>query len=270
MKTILLHIHDDDAAEARLQAALDLARAHSGHLACLQVTPLIAYTSSDVFGGVYLMPDLLEAVQKQESRLREATEARLARENVSWSYEHDDGDPAATLVARSALADVVVLSRCLRQPKPGEPEPLAGDVAVHSSTPVLAVPPATNGFDVCGKAFVAWNGSIEAATALKAALPMLRQASEINLVRVSEDREGMLPATDACEYLSRHGLKVELREVARNGQAVGETLMGALAMVGGDYVVMGAYGHSRAREFLLGGVTRHMLAHCPVPLLLAH
>lgn len=270
MKTILLHIHDDTAGEARLQAALDLARAHYGHLICVQVTPMTAYVATTEFGGVFVLNDVVDAVRKMEDRLRAETEARLARENISWSYEHYDGEPAATLVARAGLADVVVLSRCLRQPDIGAPEPLAGDVAVHASTPVLAVPPDSNGFDARGRALVAWNGSTEAANALKGALPMLRQASAINIVTLTQDRDRFFPAIDACEYLSRHGLKSELHEVARDGRATGEALIQALAGIGGDYVVMGAYGHSRAREFLLGGVTRHMLAHCPVPMLLAH
>jgi nucleotide-binding universal stress UspA family protein len=271
MKTILLYVHDDAGGEARLQAALDLARAHDGHVTCLQATPLAAYVAGDFFGGAYVMPDLLDAVNEHERKLRAGIEARLSRENVSWSYEHADGQPAATIVARAGLADVVVLSRCVRLPKPNQPEPLAGDVAVHASTPVLAVPPDAKGFDACGAAVVAWNGGVEAANALKAAMPMLRQATAINVVTVGEeDEDGAFPATDACEYLARYGLKPELHEVVRHGRPVGDRLLDTLDAIGGDYLVMGAYGHSRAREFVLGGVTRRMLADCPVPLLLAH
>ena len=270
MKTILLHVHDDNASEARLQAALDLARAHGGYLTCVQVTPMTAYVATSEFGGVFVLNDVVDAIGQMEQKLRADTEARLSRENVPWSYEHHDGDPAATLVARSSLADVVVVTRCVRPPLPGEPEPLAGDVAVHASTPVLAVPPELNGFDVCGKAFVAWNGSPEAANALKAALPMLRQASAINIVSVTDDAKDGCPATEAGAYLSRHGLKAELHEVTHDGCATGERLLQALRAIGGDYMVMGAYGHSRVREFLLGGVTRDLLRACPVPILLAH
>lgn len=270
MKTILLHIHDDNASEARMQAALDLARAHGGHLMCVQVTPMTAYVTTTDFGGVFVFNDVVEAVAQMEQKLRADTEGRLSRENVSWSYEHYDGDPATTLVARSSLADVVVLTGRVRQPKTNEPEPLAGDVAVHASTPVLAVPAKLNGFDACGRALVAWNGSTEAANALKAAVPMLKQASATNIVSVTDDARDSFPATEACTYLSRHGVKAELHEVASDGVSTGERLLQALRAIGGDYVVMGAYGHSRAREFLLGGVTRHMLRACPVPMLIAH
>lgn len=270
MKTILVHINDDNAAEARLQAALDLARAHNGHLMCVQVTPMIAFVATGDLGGAYAMTDVVDAVRQMETKLRADTEARLARENVPWSYEQFDGDPATTIVAQSSLADVVVLTRCVRPPLPGEPEPLAGDVAVHASTPVLAVPPELTSFNVCGRALVAWNGGPEAANALKAAMPMLRQAAAIDIVLVTDDAKETFPPTNACEYLSRHGVKAELHEVAYNGCTTSERILRSLSDIGSDYMVMGAYGHSRVREFLLGGVTRQMLRTCPVPILLAH
>ena len=270
MKTILLYVHDDAGAEARLQAALDLARSQSGHIACLQVTPLDLYVANDIFGGVFVMPDLIDKVNEQAAKLRSDTEARLTREGVSWSYEHCDGPPAAVIVSRASLADVVVLSRSARLPKGNEPDPLAGEVALHVSTPVLAVPPDAKSFDPCGTAVVAWNGSVEAANALKAALPMLRQADTIKMVTIREDDDPTFPATDGCEYLARHGLKAELHEVPRHDRSVGDRLLQSIADLGADYVVLGAFGHSRAREFVLGGVTRRMLTESPVPLVLAH
>ena len=270
MKTILLPIHDDDGAEARFQVALDLARAHRAHLNCLQVTPLTAYVASDSFGGVFVMPDLIDAISAQEAKLRSSTEARLAREDVSWSYEHGDGDPAATIVDRSSLADLIVLSPALREPRPTDPLPLAGDVAIHARTPVCVVPASAKGFDAAGTAFVAWNGSAEAANALKAALPLLRLASSVVIATVAEPSDDMLPPLEASEYLSRHGVKSELVTVDRGRGSIADALLAARDRAGAAYVVMGAYGHSRMREFVLGGVTREMLRGSPTPLLLAH
>jgi nucleotide-binding universal stress UspA family protein len=270
MKTILLPIHDDAGAEARLQVALDLARAHSAHLSCLQVTPLTAYVASDSFGGVFVMPDLIDAVSAHEAKLRADTEARLGREDVAWSYEHGDGDPAATIVDRSSLADLIVLSAALREPRPSDPLPLAGDVAIHARTPVCVVPATASGLDVAGKALVAWNGSAEAAAALKAALPMLRLATSVVIATVAEPSEDSLPPLDAAEYLSRHGVKAELLPLERGRGSIADTLLAARDRAGAAYVVMGAYGHSRMREFILGGVTREMLRGSPTPLFLAH
>lgn len=269
MKTILLPIHEDDGANARMQAALDIARAHGAHLNCLQITPLTAYVVTDSFGGVFVMPDLIDVINKQEAKLRTETEAQLAREDVPWNYEHCDGDPAATIVDRSSLADLIVLSPALREPHPSDPMPLAGDVSIHARTPVLVVPASAKGFDVTAKAFVAWNGSPEAAHALKAALPMLRLASSVVIATVAEPNDEYLPPLAACEYLSRHGVKAELLAVEPRG-STGDALLAARDRIGAGYVVMGAYGHSRMRELVLGGVTRQMLRQSPVPMFLAH
>lgn len=270
MKTIMLPIHEDDDAEARMRAALDLARAHGAHLRCLQVTPFNAYIASDAFGGVFVLPGLIDAVNREMERLRADTEARLVREDISWSYEHCEGDPAAAIVDRSPLADLIILSPALRQAHPGDALPLAGDVAIHARTPVLTVPPSVTGFDVATRALVAWNGSPEAASALKAALPMLRLASAVVIATVAEADRDSSPPVDACEYLSRHGLKAETEAVAPGRGTIADALLAARDHCDAGYVVMGAYGHTRLREFILGGTTRQMLRDCPVPILMAH
>lgn len=270
MKTILLPVHADDGSEARLQAALDIARAGGAHLDCLQVTPFNAYVAADVFGGVFVLPDVIDAVNKQVEALRTGTEDRLGREDVSWSYRHLDGDPARTIVDQSLLADLIILSPALREARPDDPLPIAGDVAIHARPPVLVLPGTATGFDVSAPAMVAWNGSPEAANALKAALPLLRLASTVTVVAVEESDAESLPPIEACEYLSRHGVKAEFREVSPGQRGVAEALLAERERCGAGYIVMGAYGHSRFREIILGGVTRHMLRHCRVPLLLSH
>lgn len=270
MKTILLPIHEDSGAEARLQVALDLVRAHSGHLDCLQITPLNAYVVADAFGGVFVLPSLIDVVNEQVDKLRTETKARLAREDVSWDYRHCDGDPAITIVDASTLSDLIVLSPALRQPGPSEPLPIAGDVAVHARTPVLTVPTSATRFDPAGRVMIAWNGSAEAANAVKAAVPLLKQASAVEIVTIDEGDADTLPPTDACEYLARFGMKPHLRDVSLEGRSVADALLAERERLGAGLVVMGAYGHSRVRELVLGGATRAMLSRCPVPILLTH
>jgi nucleotide-binding universal stress UspA family protein len=270
MKTILLPIHEDDGAEARLQVALDLARAHGAHLHCLQVTPLNAYVAADPFGGFFVMSGLIEAVNKQMERLRAETEARLQREDVPWTYEHLDGEPAIRIADRSVLADLIVLSPSLREARSGDPVPLAGDVAIHARTPVLAVPSSVKGFDAGATAFVAWNGSPEAAHALKEALPMLRLSATVVIATVAETDGEMLPPTDAAEYLSRYGLKAELQAIEPARGSIADALLVARDLCRAHYLVMGAYGHTRLREFILGGTTRQMLRDSPVPIFMSH
>ena len=99
---------------------------------------------------------------------------------------------------------------------------------------------------------------MEGSHALRLALPMLAKAKAVHVVTVLEDKSGF-PATDACEYLARHGVASELHEWQRNGRRVADVLREAAAKLGASYIVMGAYGHSRIREAVLGGVTRDLL-----------
>lgn len=255
--------------ESRLQAALDVTRAFEGHLDCVQVTPFDAIIMGDPLGGIYAMPNVVAAVQDAEDQHKKRIEERLRAEGMSWDWSRYTGPPALMVVERSHLADLVVLSL------PGEdgsytgPHSMAADVAVSARAPVLAVEGGTRGVDCLGPAVVAWNGSPEAAHALRLTLPMLRLASAIHIVTVAENKASF-PPTDASEYLSRHGLTSELHEWPAGEQSVADALREAAAALGAAYMVMGAYGHSRFSEAVFGGVTRDLLRHSPVPLLLAH
>jgi nucleotide-binding universal stress UspA family protein len=111
MKSVLLHVQDDDALEQRLQAALAVARASGGHLTCLHVTPINAYVAFDGFGGVFVMNDIITALEENEEAVRAKVEDELANEDVSWDYEQVTGDPVHVIVRRAALADILVTGR---------------------------------------------------------------------------------------------------------------------------------------------------------------
>ena len=270
MKSILVHIHDDAGQEARLQVALDLARASSGHISCVQVTPFEYYSGGDPFGGVYAFADAVDAIRALEREARTRIEAQLAREGVSWDWRKFDGNVIQTLIDQSRLMDVVVLS----QPHTGSdaerpPLGIGGDVAIHARAPVLSVGAKAKGFDVTGNAMLAWNGSGEAANALRLSLPLLHHAGMVHIVEVSDDTRG-LPSTEASAYLSRHGIASELHEWPAKGRKVDVALLHAAVELDAAYMVLGAYGHSRLRETILGGVTRDLIRTSHLPLLLAH
>lgn len=270
MKTILLHIHDDAGQEARLQFALDLARATEGHIACAQITPLEYFVGTDPFGGMYAVKEVLANLRAQETVERNRIEERLRGEGVAWDWRQFDGNVVQTLVSQARLADVIVLSQPMRKADPmSEPIPVVPDVALHARAPVFSIPAAPRPFDAGGPAMVAWNGSYEAAHALRFALPLLKLASAVHLVEITDDRRDF-PATTAAEYLSRHGIAPELHAVPHGERETGAALLHRAAEIGASHIVMGAYGHSRLREMMLGGVTRTLLTHAEIPLFMAH
>ena len=269
MKTVLLFANEDSGLEARLQAALDVTRAFDGHLSCVQVIPFDAFIMGDPFGGVYALPTVLEAVREVADKHKAKLVERLKGEGVNWGWSRFDGAPAQIVADRSRLSDLVVLSLPEAGGDYDGPLSRVGDVVLHVSSPVLAMPQPSRGLDWSGPAIVAWNGARESSYALRLTLPMLGRASSVRIVTVTEDKTEF-PATDACEYLSLHGIASELHEWPRDGRSIAEALADATRALGGAYLVMGAYGHSRMRETILGGTTREMLHRGDLPLLLAH
>ncbi len=269
MKSILVHIEPDEGQNARLQAAFDLARAFGGHLACLQVTPYAAYALGDPAMGAFPITALVEAINAQRRTERVAVEARLQAEGVSWNWLSRDGDVVERLSEAARLADVVVMSSGPFTATAGMQLATTGDVAIRAPTLVCAVPAASRGIAVTGAALIAWDGSQEAATAMRLALPLLRQAESVDLLTVAE-KPSDFPAREAAIWLSRHGINATIIERGAAGDDVETVIRAVISERRAAFVVQGAYGHSRLRETLFGGVTRGLLANAPVPLFLAH
>ena len=269
MTTLILHVQEDEAFESRLQAALDLSRHQPTHLLCVQATPIANYIASDPFGGVFVMGDVIAQINARDAALKARVEERLRGENIHWNWVHMDGDPAAVLVEQARLADLLIVSRTARTSHaPRQPLPLVEDVALHARIPVLVIPPEAKGFDAQSPALIAWNGAPESAAALRAACPMLKKSSAVHLVVIGRDDE-FFPAEQAALYLARHNISATLHHRPPHDD-VAAALMHTAQELGAGYMVMGAYGHSRLREFLLGGVTRALLGQSPLPLLIAH
>ena len=270
IKTILFHVHNDVGLDNRLQVALSMARAFGAHLHLLHVTPIEAYMVTDAF-AVFVSPRILEVLEDESAKLREKLKKQLANEDVSWDYEDVTGEMMPHLIQRAALADLVLTGR---QPTQrdfgGPPIALLGDMLQSIRTPLLIIGDEALEIDPFGSAVVAWNGSYEAANALRAAVPLLKAACEVLLVTVDEAKEQQFPSTGALEYLSRHGIHAELVQRPRLADGVEAELLDQAAIDGASYIVMGGYSHSRAGEFLFGGVTRSLLKKCAVPLLVAH
>ncbi len=270
MKSVLLHVQDDEGLDARLQAALSLVRASGGHLSCLHVTPVNAYVAFDGFGGVFVMNDIMKALDEQEAKMRAKIESHLSNEDVSWSYAQNTADPTQALVSHGALADLIILGRSHHNKTAAYPAmAMFGDILKASRTPILVYPGDKKNFDPLGPAVIAWNGSFEAANALRAALPLLKMASAVHVVAIDESNDLDFPSLGASEYLSRHDISSEIHSETQGSQTVAEKIVATAAALGASTVVMGAYGHSRAREYWFGGVTRSMLTECRVPLLLS-
>ncbi len=270
MKSILLHISTDAGMEARLQTALDLARAHGAHITCLQAVSFEVFAPGDFYGSAMAaaLPKIKEAAEEQRAKL----ETDLANEDVAWDWLFLHGMPETRLLEQSALHDLIIVGPHDVGERKG-PSRMAGELALKAPCPVLVVPETATRFNNTAPILVAWNGSFEASVALRSAVPLLANASNVFLASVEEklDKDRFdVPAFKGAQYLSRHGIECEIVEIPADGSKIADLLTSAARLRECGLIVMGAYGHSRLSEMLLGGVTRRALTDPELPILLTH
>lgn len=270
MRSILLHVYDDPCFEARLQVTLDLARQFRSHVLFVQPIPVNVALAGDPYGA--FTAEMIPVLRENASKFRSRVEARIADEGIAWDWIEDMSPAGDVLMSRAALSDVIVLGACDPYSRINHSS-LVGQIAIHSQTPILVVPASSEGFDCSAPVAIAWNGSPEASRSIKAALPLLAKATAVYLVTIAEEREARrydLPPVEGGEFLSRHGIECELVEMPAADGSVANTLVQAAQIRRASCIVMGAYGHSRLQEIVLGGTTRKMLQDPPLPLFLCH
>lgn len=278
-KTIVVHVDDGPQLAPRLAVAAWLAREHEGHLVGSAVTG-ISERDFVVLGSspMAALPDReYDTLRQIANELLQNFGSRAARLGVaSWEQRLVEDDAEHALLLESRYADLIVLSRgAAARARFRLGTDLPEYVVLHSTRPVLLVP-ADYGQEAVGRNIVVgWNGSMEATRAVTAALPLLRRAGSVVVAVIDHDaiaeRHGEQPGADLAVYLARHGVKVDVvRERSAAGDGIGAALLGLARDCGADLVVAGAYGHSRYREWVAGGVTRALLDQMAVPLLMAH
>ena len=270
MKTILLHIENEDDLTVRIENGLSLARAASAHLSCLRVTPVEAFVSFDSFGGVFVMSNVMAALDKQEQSVRAKAEAELENEDVSWDYTQVTGNVVTRLAGAGALADLIVTAREMDQGKAsGASLGMLGNLLHRARTPLFVPGTAPQPCDPKGTALIAWDGSFEAANAVRNSIGLLRLAAGVRVARVEEQKDDGFPDTRLLEFLSRHGIHAKQTLLPLEGDDIATTILRHAQNLGASYVVMGGYSHSRTGEYLFGGVTRRLLSDSPVGIVIA-
>jgi len=275
-KTILVHLDDTPRCAQRVAVAAGLAAQHGAHLIGVSPTGLpdvpIAVTG--------VLPDMASAIALSAKELRAIADERAAAfekqaraaEVPSFASRVIEGDPLDATARLGRTADLVVVGQADRDADlPEMSHDFPEQVALHTGGPVLVVPYAGRFAGVGRDVIVAWKDVREAARALRDALPMLAKARRVLLLElVAPGASGGAAAlAEVQAQLARHGITAETRREATEIDA-GDALLSRAADLGMDTIVMGAYGHTRLREWVLGGVTRHLLEHMTVPTLMTH
>lgn len=272
IQTILAIYDGSEGAAARLDRAITLARDHDAHLTvyCFELDP--SYPPQIYGGGVATVyAGLIKDAQKRLVKSAEAATAQLDRSGLAYDIHQRFcfyDRVAEDVCALARFADLTVLSDPKGLPLEETLTRVLEASLFGAEAPTMVLPTGYEG-SVATKIQLAWNGGGEAMRALRAAMPLIRKAGRIDILVVDPDAEAIEGARVA-QFLDRHGIAAEIVPLASNGRSVSDTLADHVAVSGGDLLVMGAYGHSRLREFFLGGATRDMLASLPAPVIMAH
>lgn len=281
--TVLVHVDGSSSAAGRIRLAAQLASRAGGHLlggAATGVSRFLYHSMPPEKDD----PTLALHLDMLRAQSRDALEAFSAqcRELALASFEarviDDEPGPGLSLLGRAA--DIVVIG----QANP-DARALAADlpthVLTHTGRPVLLVPFAVQPATVGRRVLVAWDGGREAARAIQLALPLLKDADAVHIgifeVPSAAHTVDDALAADPRPWLARHGIKADLalhavdqHRMLNRRHEVGERLLAVAGETGADVLVMGAYGHSRFRESILGGVTKTVLESMTIPVLMAH
>lgn len=276
-QTILLHADAARSAPARLRLAAMLAGQEQAHLICAAMTGIsrYAYSTNASDPESMIRADVARFACERAQRVLNETGEQLGKLGVqSCEMRNVSDDAYGGLALQARYADLVIVS----QADPADPatallRDLPEHLVMHCSRPVLVVPFAGHFNTVGENVLVAWDGGMQATRAVTQAIPILRRAGRVTLAVIDPisgpDEHGDEPGADIALYLSRHGIKVDVQRQSSNGD-VGEALLTMADNLGADLLVMGAYGHARYREILLGGATRTVLNTMTVPVLLSH
>jgi len=278
-KDLLVVLDSEAPARRRIDLAAALAERFEAHLVGLY--PLPIPEAPRHFG--YYDPALLDPffgelrgrARETADKLREVFQHVTSLRGLSAEWRVIAEGPEADPALHARYVDLTILGQL--DPDRGETEmirPRPEQVTLASGRPILVVPYAGRFETVGRRVLIGWNATREAARAVNDAMPLLAAAETVTVLtidpREGPDGHGELPGADISLHLARHGVKAEIERTVSADLPVGDVLLSRAADLGADLLVMGAYGHSRARELLLGGATRSLLRSMTVPVLMSH
>ena len=295
LRDILVCLDATNAGDARLELALNLAQANQAHLTAVYALPK-PHGSAVPSVGIGLPPTVLGPVSPDGARAisgqppnapaplldqtdrADTAEQRFRQELPDRELDgewHTFGHSGlAELVQLAKAADLAILGQYPADDTAGATWLRPDDLMIDAGRPVLVTPYAGT-FEIVGRrVLVAWDGTREANRALHDALPLLGGAEAVTVMHVGAQQTDLDRDRPWLErivrHLGRHGIKAQPEESARAGIAISDVLLSRAADLGADMIVAGAYHHAQLRERLLGGVSRDLLDHLTVPVLMSH
>jgi nucleotide-binding universal stress UspA family protein len=271
-KNILVHVDESKNAEATIQAACDIAAKSDAHVTGVYVIP---HVNTPIYVEASVPASILEGLEKAGQDAADKAEKIFTKKMQSAGCQYEWYSPRGYVDEHinrlGHFADLIVIGQGGSVDEPRVSHTVENNILMGSARPILVVPYIGYKNTIGNHIMVAWNETKEATRAVNDALPLLEKASIVDVLTIINGKtDDDVPAADITLYLARHGVKAEASSTVKKGLTTSDILLNRAADHGVDLIVMGAYGHSRLRELVLGGATHNVLRHMTVPVLMSH
>lgn len=276
IKDLLVHVNVSAHCRPRLEIAAHLAKAFDAHLTAL-------YTSASGDVPFFMMEEIASNLQPtmrawsmdKRDKVKAAFDASCREAGIVADWQEVGADVDTMVPYQARYADLTIIGQVdSEELLPRSEYEVPERVALDSGRPVLVVPYAGKFTAIGRRILVGWNGSPQSARAVNDALPFLEKAQKVTILTINPDgvRRGKddKPGAHIAAHLARHGVASSVQELAANDKAADDLILSRASDEGADLIVMGAYGHPRAREMVLGGATRTLFKHMTVPVMMSH
>jgi len=275
IKDIWVHVDNDAACGKRVEMAVNLATSVNAHLTGLHIRRSFLFPVYSMPTSQDLLEEYEETLNEKESKARAVFDEAVVQGNKAMvSWRSVTGSPSYELATEARYADLLILS----QPDPKEDlslnDGITDEVILSTGRPCLLVPHHGKGMSFVDSPLIAWDGSQEASRAIHDALPLLKKAGRATIFIVEPEKADIafddLPGAMISEHLARHNINVNVEVSRGSSHNTGDTILTYADAFSHDLIVMGAYGHARWREIVLGGATRTIIKKTKIPVLMSH
>ena len=278
IKDIVVHVDASERAAERIQLAANLAAKKDAHVTGVFAIP-DPYTPAMMAGG-YVPVDFFEQIQQEAIEDSKKAETQFLKimeaGGVHGEWRAEQGVASSVVSRHTRYSDIAIVGKgdyddAVRFPH----AELPADLMMTCGRPVMVVPNAGHWDTVGSQVLVCWNASRESTRAVNDAMPFLQSAEKVTVLSVNPHKassgdHGDTPSADIALHLARHGVNAEAASTVSTGIEITDAILARASDLGADMIVSGAYGHSRTREWVFGGVTEALLQNTTVPTLLSH
>ncbi len=276
-KTLFSVLTDPDLVEPVLEKGIALANACDAHLDVLCLGVDRTQTGYYYAGAnAMVLQETITRAHEEAKEVEDKVKERLTKSGIRWNTEMGVAqlaDIGRHVAAHARFSDMAVLPQPYGENRGAELEPIVEAAMFDGKVPAMVLPVDGGNVDDPKRIIIAWNESNEAMAAVRAALPILENAESVRVVVIDPPTHGPNrsdPGGLLSQFLARHGVRTEIDVLSKTLPRISDVILRHATDTGADMVVMGAYGHSRFREAIMGGATRDMLEKALLPVFMAH